>query len=352
MAIQLKHVNRFKDRHGKVRHYFRKPGCPTIALPGEPDSPEFLQAYLAAVTGAPAPATAIAPRGARGTVDALVTDYLGSAAFKGLRPATQESRQYILMRFCRGDGHEPLFAEGAGKRTMLLTRVHVQTIVNRMAGKGGGQRNLRNALSAMFKWAMADEKWRLPDNPAAGVTHEKIKGDGYAPWPAADVARFKLKYPLGTKPYLALMLGRVAGQRRGDIVRLGPRDVQDGWLSFMQQKTGQAVDLRMADMAALQEAIEACPGNGDVFLTKNDGKAFSPKEFSDWFRDRRKAAGISKRLCFHGLRKTKLTELGDNGATPHEIMAVSGHKTLSEVQRYTASFDRRKLAARAMARMA
>jgi len=349
MAIRLKHVNRFKDRHGKVRHYFRKPGCPTIALEGEPDSPEFLQAYLAAVTGAPTPATAIAPRGACGpTVDALVTAYLDSWTFKGLRPATQESRRYILMRFCREDGYHLLF--DSGTRTMLLTRAIVQTIVNRMAGKGGGQRNLRNALSAMLKWGMADEKWRLPENPAAGVTHEKIKGDGYAPWPAADVARFKLKYPLGTRAYLALMLGRVAGQRRGDIVRLGPRDIQAGWLSFMQQKTGQAVDLRMADMAALQEAIDACPGNGEVFLTKEDGEAFTPKEFSDWFRDRRKAAGVSKKLCFHGLRKTKLTELGDNGATPHEIMAVSGHKTLSEVQRYTASFDRRKLAARAMAR--
>jgi hypothetical protein len=36
------------------------------------------------------------------------------------------------------------------------------------------------------------------------------------------------------------------------------------------------------------------------------------------------------------------------GLTPHEIMSLSGHKTLHEVMRYTAAVDRKKLAASGM----
>jgi hypothetical protein len=37
--------------------------------------------------------------------------------------------------------------------------------------------------------------------------------------------------------------------------------------------------------------------------------------------------------------------------TPHELMAISGHKTLSEVQRYTDGADRKRLAASAFAKL-
>lgn len=41
-------VHSFTDRHGKVRHYFRRAGVPRIALPA-PNSPEFRAAYDAAL---------------------------------------------------------------------------------------------------------------------------------------------------------------------------------------------------------------------------------------------------------------------------------------------------------------
>jgi hypothetical protein len=37
------------------------------------------------------------------------------------------------------------------------------------------------------------------------------------------------------------------------------------------------------------------------------------------------------------------------GCSAHEIMSISGHVTLQEVQRYTAAADRARLAKRAMA---
>ena len=34
--IRLKHVNAFRDRHGRLRYYFRRPGFKSVPLPGLP----------------------------------------------------------------------------------------------------------------------------------------------------------------------------------------------------------------------------------------------------------------------------------------------------------------------------
>jgi hypothetical protein len=49
MPINLKYVDRFWDRYGSLRHYFRRPGQKAIPLPGKPGSPEFITAYAAAL---------------------------------------------------------------------------------------------------------------------------------------------------------------------------------------------------------------------------------------------------------------------------------------------------------------
>jgi hypothetical protein len=45
-----------------------------------------------------------------------------------------------------------------------------------------------------------------------------------------------------------------------------------------------------------------------------------------------------------------MRRLAEDGATTHELMAMSGHRTLSEVQRYTDDADRQWLADQAMAK--
>src|SRR5262249_41362607 len=86
-------------------------------------------------------------------------------------------------------------------------------------------------------------------------------------------------------------------------------------------------------------------------LTTRGGNSYSGKKFSEQFRKWCDAAGLPQHCTFHGLRKAALTQLADAGCTPHQIAAISGHKTLKEVQRYTKEFDRKRLAREAMARM-
>jgi len=49
--------------------------------------------------------------------------------------------------------------------------------------------------------------------------------------------------------------------------------------------------------------------------------------------------------------KAALTRLADAGCTTHELAAISGHKTLSEVERYTKGADQARLARAAMERI-
>jgi integrase len=63
-------------------------------------------------------------------------------------------------------------------------------------------------------------------------------------------------------------------------------------------------------------------------------------DFARWATE----AGLPKHCRMHGLKKSGMRRLAEDGNTAHELMAISGHKTLSEVQRYTDGADKKRLA--------
>src|SRR5438552_18358123 len=78
-------VERWRDRHGKVRVYFRKGKGIRVALPASIGSDAFDAAYQAALSGQLAPAQGHRAQPAPGTIDALIISYLRSAAYLCLR---------------------------------------------------------------------------------------------------------------------------------------------------------------------------------------------------------------------------------------------------------------------------
>ena len=54
----------------------------------------------------------------------------------------------------------------------------------------------------------------------------------------------------------------------------------------------------------------------------------------------------------HGLRKAACRQLAHAGCTAPEIMAVSGHSSLSEVQKYISAVEQDRLAEAAMVKRA
>jgi len=64
-----------------------------------------------------------------------------------------------------------------------------------------------------------------------------------------------------------------------------------------------------------------------------------------------RAAGLPPHCVAHGLRKAALRRLSENQATTKEIAAVSGHRSLAEIERYTARADQARLARSAVAKL-
>lgn len=102
----------------------------------------------------------------------------------------------------------------------------------------------------------------------------------------------------------------------------------------------------------LARIIATTPTGHLTLLTTKNGKSYDPNIFSDEFRSWTNAAGLPQRCVFHGLRKAALTRLADVGCTVHEIAAISGHKSLAEMERYTKRADQIRLARAAMERIA
>jgi integrase len=100
--------------------------------------------------------------------------------------------------------------------------------------------------------------------------------------------------------------------------------------------------------ADLQAVIDVTPSGHLNFLVTERGKPFTAAGFGNWFADRCREAGVPGRA--HGLRKACARRLAEAGATAHEIMAITGHVTLSEVERYTKRADQARLARSAMAK--
>jgi site-specific recombinase XerD len=63
------------------------------------------------------------------------------------------------------------------------------------------------------------------------------------------------------------------------------------------------------------------------------------------------AAGLPAECLPHGLRKAQMRRLAESGASTKQIASISGHKTLHEIERYTAAADQRRLSRGAIAKL-
>jgi integrase len=86
-----------------------------------------------------------------------------------------------------------------------------------------------------------------------------------------------------------------------------------------------------------------------TFLTTEHGKPFSANGFGNKFRSWCDQAELAH-CSAHGLRKATATRLAEGGASAHEIMSITGHKTLEEVERYTRDVRKKKIADSAMSK--
>jgi len=189
--IRLEYVHRYRDRHGKLRHYFRRPGFKQIALPGLPGSTEFA-AYEQALAGLPRNEIG-ASRTRPGTVNAAIVGYYTSLAFREFAPTTQYRRRAILERFR---------VEHGDNRIATLPQEFIKRMLNRM--KPGAARSWLKTLLGLadFTWTkgFAPTIRRAASNCRRKTNHRR-------PWTEAEIEQYGRTHPVGSKARLAFALG-------------------------------------------------------------------------------------------------------------------------------------------------
>ena len=188
----------------------------------------------------------------------------------------------------------------------------------------------------------------LKHDPSLGIRRPKIRR--IRSWTDDEIEAYRNRWALGTKQRLAFELFLNTGQRRSDVVRTAWSHITpDNKITFVQQKTGRRLiiplhrDLLITLAAAKRDHVS--------IITTVFGKPFTVDGFSQWMRDAITDAGLPLDCQPHGLRKATGRRLAEAGATAKMIMAILGHTTLAEAERYTEEADQAGLAEDAVTKL-
>ena len=195
----------------------------------------------------------------------------------------------------------------------------------------------------MIRHARDDLKW-ISIDPSEGIKRGRSKE--IRTWTDAEMKAFEERWPFGTKQRAAYELMLNVGAARVDAHLTTWAQIDDDGFEYTRRKTGVPVAVALAQ--SLRDALEALTRKHVCILTTEYGKPFTVDGFSGWMRDAMAEAGLPLDCRPHGLRKTLGRLLADVGATAHQIMAVLGHLTLAEAERYTREADRRRGGRRAI----
>jgi integrase len=328
-------VERWRDRHGKMRHYFRKGKGARFPLPG-PETAEFEAAYQAALMGQPV-AKQTREADTQGSIAALITSYMRHADYIGLRDSTKIGYASRIETLRTKHGHRSV----AG-----LTRERIVTgILQPYADRPGAALAILKMLRILIRHAN-NIGW-IKGDPSRGI--KRPKTNEIRSWTDAEIAAFEKQWTIGTKQRLAFALHLYTGQRRSDVHRMSWDDVTASAIRVVQQKTGRKLTIPIH--SELKKVLATAKREHPTIVSTEYGKPFTVDGFSQFMRDAIKAAGLPLDCQPHGLRKAAGRRLAEAGCTAHEIMAVLGHKSLSEAERYTRDADQEVMATAAVAKL-
>lgn len=324
--VKLPYLHIYKDCRGKQRCYYNRRGFPKIPLP-LPNENGFLEAYNEAK--AQPKLKSKAPRRIRAnTFGFLIASYKQSHDYLLLADETKKVYLRFLSYLEDSFGHLP--AQLTRKQINQIRRVKkdVPTQANRML----------SIIRLIYKNALQEDL--VNEDPTIGLSNYNTIVKGHKTWSETNIAQYIDYWPLGTKEHLALQLILQTSQRRKDIVGFSFDTIKDNRITLNQSKTKTLVSVPV--LPGLQAALDLLEFNTGPILRTSYGKPFTPNGFGNWFRETVRAAGLEG-LSAHGLRKSMCTRLANAGCTAYEIMAISGHLTLSEVERYTREADMKRL---------
>ena len=331
-------MNEYVDRHGRTRIYLRRLGRKQIPLPTPMFSHEFWTAYRAAIDASEMPKTI--RRIKAGTIDAAVSGYYGSAEFKALADTTKSVYRNILNRFADEHGDGPV----AGMQTR-----HVNAMIDKVADSPSAASNFRKRLKAVMDYAVS--AGMREDNPVVAAKRVKLKSLGHRTWTEDDIAAFRAHWPEDTMQRQSMEILLYTGVRRSDAVRLGWQHVKGGALVITTKKSQGHVELHVPIHVELVRFLDMCPKDKPTFILTGYGNSKSEKAFSSWVSEAAKEAGLPAKSAPHGLRKAACRRLAETGCSALEIMSITGHTDIREIERYCREAARKSLSLAAMAKL-
>ena len=339
VKVRFQYVIEDVDRHGNIRFYFRRRGEPKVRLHGLPGSDEFMLAYQGALSNTSKKKGPL-NRLTVGSFGYLTRQYFISQAFKALDKSTQDWRRRALEEIAVVHGEKPI---------AKLQAKHIRQLRDEKADKPGAARNRLKALRALFRWAIENDQ--APHDPTRDIKPIPHRTDGHHTWTRPDICAFEDRHPLGSKARMAMALMLYTACRREDVIRFGPQHVRGGRLQFRQAKNEhrRPIEMDIPIHPDLAKVLAETSTRHLTFLVTEYGKPFSVAGFGSKFRDWCDQAGLPH-CSAHGLRKATATRLAERGASSQEIMAVTGHQSLEEVERYTRAVSKAALADSAMAK--
>ena len=173
-----------------------------------------------------------------------------------------------------------------------------------------------------------------------------VKTDGYHSWTEAEIWQFERHHPVGSRARLAFALLLYTATA---TLRCGPLGRQhSATASYLSVSERPGDLLRFPSTPRCRRSSMRHRPITSRSCTTQTGQPFSPAGFTNWFRDKCNKAGLPLGTSAHGLRKAACRRLAEAGCSANLIAAVSGHKSLREVQRYTEAADQARMARSAM----
>jgi integrase len=271
------------------------------------------------------------------SIEALIKAYKMSPEWKRLSPRTQEAYSHQ---------HSPL-NHISHLRVHQLTRrdvLHFRDVMAEARGPGAALCFAR-AVSALFAWGV-DRQW-LDISPCTRITRGLENGH----WPAwtqeqADRALKVLPEHLRRVVLLALH----TGQRRGDLCALQWNAYDGHTIRLVQQKTKAELVVPVPGLVKELNGWKACT-TSTYILTNPSGRPWRANALSKALEYHLRTLGFPSRLNVHGLRKLSAARLAQAGCSVHEIMAITGHRSLAMIKLYTDSAEQKTLAQAAVIRL-
>lgn len=328
-----------KGRNGSEYHYYRLSVTAGgerkekyIRIKAEPGTPDYDRIYWEIRSGK------YDAKPSRTTFSALVPIYLQSKYFRRLADGTKRKYRPILDQIREKNG------------TLDVTRVsrgQVEAIHEKYAATPRKADWYVQILSILFKHAIRLE-W-ITHNPASGVELFGAQRE-FKPWPVwfQDAYLAKADGIAETIFYL----GAGTGQRPGDVVKMEWSHFDGEYMSVIQDKTKERMKIYCP--LVLREYLERLPKQGKYLFAKNLTQRLSYDAAERRFRAVRSMIAETrpeaKDYTLHGLRYLAALELAEAGCSDAEIQAVTGHRTLTMVQKYRNGAQQKLLSKRAQTR--